>query len=532
MQASSEVAVDYAERFYEVSFDEARTAVLRAMKGQKITVYEQSDILSMSNHIVALACSKKYGNHALRMLEEAGPFLLDFLRSGKYPLEMFQPFYGSFTLWVPNTCPSALESWQSASEALLAWGMPKETVSKVIERLFAKQNNMSFGDAKQNEPLHASTVKHTANVSVDESDDRKPVKTSSKEQQPTSIAETISHTDATPAEIAEHYRKSVRGQPEAVEAFAIAIKDHACRPAGVKKSNIMVLGPTGCGKTFLGRISAKYLGVPFGEAKMSTKSSTGYRGDNLSSIFQDVLDQSASPRQLARAIMLLDEIDKLSLVMDDKGFASQLQNELISYIESSMVRAETGTRTTQPIDTTEMLFIGAGAFIGLNYIIGERLNACGRVPDMDKIIRGEIVPAIKLNMPDEELYAQVIPEDLVKYGLRPELVGRFPVITFVRPLKVDDFIDILKNSDSSPLAQQLRLLSEGYKINCNVDESAFEPMALKAVEINKGARSLETICNQVFREIKFNTKPGSRAQIDAAYVKRVLPNNGKATLIR
>ncbi|MCX6769361.1 MAG: AAA family ATPase [Candidatus Micrarchaeota archaeon] len=533
-----DLSVEYAENFYENSFDDARQSVLRAMNGQKTDYRDEANLLLVSQRIFALACSEKYGNRALWLLDEAGPFLLDYLRKDKYSADMLSPFFTSFFLGRQHGS-ECLETQQATSDSLREWGMPEELIPQVVSRLYANTMKQSPANAlpveqppttdlKKPETPMANLVSKILPTKKDAGQANVPA--SEMKKQPANPVATDLQA-VTPAEIADYFRKSVRSQDVAVEDFAIAIKDHACRPQGVKTSNILVLGPTGCGKTYLGRISAKYLGVPFGEAKMSSKSATGYIGDNLTSIFQDVLDKSPSPGALNRSIMFLDEIDKLSLLMDDKGFASKLQNELIGFVESSAVRAETGVRTTQPIDTTEMLFIGAGAFIGLNYIIAERVNACGNVSDVEKIIRGEIVPKIKLSMPDEELYAQIIPDDLVRYGLRPELVGRFPVVTFVRPLKTEDLIDILKNSESSPLAQQLRLLSEGYKTNCKVDESAYELIALKAVELKTGARALEPICNQVFRDIKFNAKKnGSEMKISVDYVKKALSGNGKTML--
>ena len=550
--------VESAEEFYDRNFDAAYESVLRAKRanGGPIDPRDDSNCLSMANNIFGLACSEKYQNRALWMLDEAGPVLLKYAERFLHA-SFSSPFYSLHTRFSGPRLERlpALLTERDAIDALKEWGMPEDIISIVVPKLFAYnaaeidifQSDDSVGKSQktggERPAPNKSPVPGAASTPADSCGQPTPTIACAPPQpipatnpkivsppssQPASQGFLI---DASPCDIAEHFKLSVRGQEEAVKAFAIAVKDHSCRPKGVKKANVMVLGPTGCGKTFLGRISSKYLGVPFGEAKMSGKSSTGYVGDNLSSVFQDVLDKSPSEENLRRSIILLDEIDKVSLLMDERGFGSKLQNELIGFVESAQVRAETGVRTTRPIDTTDMLFIGAGAFIGLKYIIAERIGACGPIQDINQIIRGEIVPKITLKMPDEELYSQVLPDDLIKYGLRPELVGRFPIITFVRPLLAEDFIDILKNSDSSPLAQQLKLLSEGYKITCNIDESAYSPIAVRAEEMKTGARALEPVCNSLFHEIKFKSKKNDRVIIDADYVNKVLPRNRKPLLI-
>ncbi|MBI2647585.1 AAA family ATPase [Candidatus Woesearchaeota archaeon] len=299
---------------------------------------------------------------------------------------------------------------------------------------------------------------------------------------------------SSPEEIAEYLSRVVRGQDYAIKHVAIATYDHLVRPRGVKKSNVLIIGQTGTGKTELARTVAELLSVPFAEAKLSGKSTTGFKGDNLATVFEDLYSERDNPN-VGRSVIFLDEIDKLTeRIGESSGFGSQLQNELIGWVESAIVKIPLGLYMEFSVNTENMLFIGAGAFVDLG-----------------------------------KPYPSVTREDLIKYGLKPELVGRFPIITHTNPLDREALIDIMKNGGKSNVNQQLRLLREGYGISVQVDPQVYRLLADAAIHQGIGARGIETISNELFKDIKYSAKRGTSLTItpDRAYdsLRNFLPQN-------
>lgn len=295
---------------------------------------------------------------------------------------------------------------------------------------------------------------------------------------------------ADPKSIAEHLSSVVRSQKQACEKIAVAICDQLRKPAGTKKSNVLIVGPTGCGKTELSRQTAEMMKVPFAEAKMGNKTSSGYKDDSLASVFEDVASNMGK-KGFERSVVLLDEIDKLR-PDENEGFGKKLQNELIGWVESAIVNVPIGEGRHEKvkIDTTNMMFVGAGAFVGLEKIIAARVGYRGPL-DNEAI---------------SSLYAEMMPEDLVMFGMKPELVGRFPVVTYVNQLNESDLIDIMKNGKKSAVDGQIRLLREGYGVDIEITDDAYFIMAKAASTLGTGARSIEKISNEVFHDIKFNVR--------------------------
>ena len=307
----------------------------------------------------------------------------------------------------------------------------------------------------------------------------------------------------TPREFACYFDRFVIGQPQATKAVAVAISDHNRRVPDIKKSNVLIVGPSGCGKTELSRLAAKITDVPFAEAKMSAKVRSGYAGDPLDSVFADLI--ALDKERSKNGIVFLDEIDKIT----DRNtgnfeYGIELQHQLIGWVESAVVKFRTLAKDIdhpddhvyQDLDTTRVLFIAAGAFVGLEKIIASRLN--GRNS-------GRIASA---RLP--ELYEQIVPEDLINFGFKPELVARFPVITYVRPLSEGDLVVIMKTSENSSVAAQLRLLEDGYGVQAELTEEAYHVLAKAALRLDSGARSLERVCFKLFEDIKFGIDPSTR----------------------
>jgi ATP-dependent Clp protease ATP-binding subunit ClpX len=326
----------------------------------------------------------------------------------------------------------------------------------------------------------------------------------------------LTATHVSPADIATSLSTVVKGQEAAVKSLAVAVYDHHVRPASVKKSNALIVGPTGTGKTELARTAAELLGVPFAEVKLSGVSSTGFKGTNLATVFEDLYDKRLHPH-FKRAVVFLDEIDKLTehQFASGAGFGGTLQNELIGWVESADVKLETFT-----VNTTHMLFVGAGAFVGLEKIIAKRLGT--NLETYAGADRREVI---------EDLYDQLTPDDIANYGMKPELVGRFPVITRTKPMTVPLLIDIMKHSKKSAITQQLELLQKGYGLAVSIDEGAYDVLAHAATGLGTGARGIETVSARLFEDIKFDIKQltGGKTELiitpEMAYARlqRLLP---------
>lgn len=339
-----------------------------------------------------------------------------------------------------------------------------------------------------------------------------------------------------PTEIADYLDKVVRNQEDAVRSLSVAVYDHHVRPAGVKKSNALVVGPTGTGKTELARTIAELLGVPFAEVKLSGVSTTGYKGINLNTVFEDLYKKRSHPH-FARSVIFLDEFDKLAeMVSESSGFGPMLQNELIGWVESANVKVQLERESYFTVNTTNMLFIGAGAFVGLESRIAKRLGQGGKHIGF----AGTQYPESREERKDrmlrvEELYQQMIPDDLIQFGLKPELVGRFPILTYTKPLDSNAIIDITKNGAKSVFNQQLQLLRQGYGLSVDVDERVYRVVADATLGLGIGARGLETGSNKLFEGIKFDIKQltagGTSLAItpEMAYqkLKNLLPENYK-----
>ncbi len=300
----------------------------------------------------------------------------------------------------------------------------------------------------------------------------------------------------TPREIARQFNKFVIGQPRATKTLAVAVSDHSRRPIDVKKSNVLIVGPTGCGKTELSRIAARIMGVPFAEAKMAGKVRSGYTGDPLETVFEDLISQNSERSR--HGVVFLDEIDKIADTHFDTFYGAELQKQLIGWVESAVVRFRVPVSEPDSphdfvyhtFDTTNVLFIAAGVFDGLERIIANRLSGHNG---------GKVAPERLA-----ELYDRIIPEDLVTFGFKRELVGRFPVITYVRPLSAEDLVTIMKTSESSVVLGQLKLLQDGYNVRVELNEEVYLLLAKAALRLGEGARGLETVCYKLFEDIKFN----------------------------
>ena len=320
----------------------------------------------------------------------------------------------------------------------------------------------------------------------------------------------------TPAEIKEELDKYIVGQHEAKKVLSVAVYNHYKRinnlvgddgdqDVEIEKSNILLLGPTGCGKTLLARTLAKVLNVPFASSDATTLTEAGYVGEDVENILLKLIqnaDYDISKAQ--RGIIYIDEIDKIarkgenvSITRDVSG--EGVQQALLKIIESTVasVPPQGGRKHPQQeclrIDTTNILFICGGAFVGLDKIVQKR-------KDNTSLGFGGTVKNTEDNV--YEMLADVKPQDLTKFGLIPEFVGRIPIVVSLHPLNEDALVNILTQPKNAIIKQYQKLIAmDGVKLT--VEDSAVREIANTAIRLKTGARGLRTIIESFMTSVMY-----------------------------
>lgn len=308
----------------------------------------------------------------------------------------------------------------------------------------------------------------------------------------------------------------VVGQEAAKRALSVAVYNHYKRisledasddDVELAKSNIMLLGPTGSGKTLLAQTLARTLRVPFAIADATTLTEAGYVGEDVENILLKLI--TAADFDIDRAeigIIYIDEIDKiarkaenLSITRDVSG--EGVQQALLKIVEGTeaAVPPQGGRKHPQqeliPIDTTNILFILGGAFVGLTDIIAERVGSSNIG------FNSELPESREEN--EAKLLSQVLPEDLNKFGMIPEFVGRIPVITSLSALSEDDLVRILVEPKNA-LVKQYKKLFEFENSQLTFTDGALKAIAHEAVEHGTGARGLRSICERVLQDVMYD----------------------------
>jgi len=337
----------------------------------------------------------------------------------------------------------------------------------------------------------------------------------------------------TPQEIKNALDQYIIGQEKAKKKVSVAVYNHYKRitlprePSDVEiaKSNLLFIGPTGTGKTLMAQTLARLLSVPFAIADATTLTEAGYVGEDVENVVLKLFQAAkGNIEKSQKGIIYIDEIDKISRKSDSPSITRDVSGEgvqqaLLKIIEGTIanVPPQGGRKHPYqefiPIDTTDVLFICGGAFVGLDKIIGQRIG---------KTAVGFRTEALAKKADSlEGLYQHLIPQDLIRYGLIPELVGRIPVIATFSDLTTSDLVRILTKPKNAIIKQFQKLFQmEGVKLEFTPE--ALQAIAQRSLERHLGARGLRTIIEDLMLDVMFHlpsTKQATRIEITQKMVE-------------
>ena len=337
-----------------------------------------------------------------------------------------------------------------------------------------------------------------------------------------------------PEEIKKHLEEYVIGQEEAKKTISVAVYNHYKRIAQItnedeieiEKSNILLVGETGTGKTLLAKTIAKILNVPFCIADATVITEAGYVGEDVESILSRLLQAADyNEARAEKGIVFIDEIDKIARKSDNPSITRDVSGEgvqqgLLKLMEGATVNVppQGGRKHPEqkliPINTKNILFICGGAFDGLEKIIGRRLKT--------QVIGYKTANFESVD--EENLFQYVTPPDIKNYGIIPELIGRMPVLSFLDPLNRDTLKKILTEPKNSLLKQYIKLF-EMDDIKLSFSPKTLDLIVSEAIKFNIGARGLRSICEAIMMDAMFESPSDEKTKellIDVSFAKEKL----------